>query len=158
MTKTLLSVLLGLSLTACEPMSSVHGTIQVPPEAVGKPLIVHVVASQRLGAHGLPDPYQVLSLGTESAPFSEVSGTSEPYRDEGMGCPDTRVVAWVDMNGSEGITRRDGQLVAPEGWNPRAARPDEGDWVASSEELDYHGMYCTGGDYTVDLKLEPYRP
>lgn len=152
MRKTSLSALLGLSLLACDPSSSVHGTIQVPPEAIGKPLIVHLVASQRLGARHLPDPYHVLSLGTEWGAFREVSGTREPYSYEGLGCPARRVVAWVDMNGSEGFTRQDGQLVAPEGWDPRAARPDEGDWVASSLEFD-----C-GDDSAVDLKLEPYTP
>ncbi|XXF77583.1 hypothetical protein P2318_31700 [Myxococcaceae bacterium GXIMD 01537] len=175
---TTLAVSLGLSLTACDPSSSVRAELRIPQEAIGKPLIVQYVESNRLGRHGLPDPYVVsikttpLMFGDElpqSGPAYTVQGPHAVVAEgEGLGCGvGWRVVAWVDMNESEGFGSQEvpstGKVlrVPPPGWDVLQARPDEGDIVDVSLELEYDKPLfgCPAGDSEpIALELKPYRP
>jgi len=129
------------------------------------PLIVQEVPYSSLDERGLPesDRSENVRRGLVFASLNADDSADSIFTS--IGCPnDSRVLAWIDADGSTGLTTADfnERGTATEDDVPNLdrfldARPTEGDWVAVSDPV--HDPRCSEDDvYPVSLTLKPPLP
>jgi hypothetical protein len=154
-----------VGLTACDPGYGVQGTVHHADALLGgHVLVVTVYPQAQLGKDGYP-------LANEDSPptialAKRVDGGESSFQWSKLGCdPDVRVVAWIDLDDSEGFEEKlvPGRVLSDADESTdlhelmAAARPHAGDWQAVSAALDFSGGIgpCAAGPGPITLDPAP---
>lgn len=141
----------------------VDGTVlHAAPETRGHVLFVTLYRQSELGSDGFPQapsgnpPTLVL--------LKRLDDASSDYTVEiDKGClPEIRLLAWIDVNDTTGFAAmmEEGEALTPDLHDPRfdlgsIARPDKGDWIALSAQIEAPAGEGECKPASFDAELEP---
>jgi hypothetical protein len=156
----------ALGLTACDPGYGVQGTVHhADASLTGHVLVVTVYPAAQLDKAGYPvanaDRPPSIALA------KRVAGSDSAFQWGQLGCDsDVRVVAWIDLDDSEGFEEKlgPGQVLTDADQTTdlheqiAAARPHAGDWEAISAAFDFKGGIGPCADGPGPITLDPAPP
>ncbi len=151
-----------LALAACDPEPTIDVTVEIPPELIGKPVIV-LEYNDATATSGLPTPRSP-AIAWLATTATDASVTTEIVT---RGCPSSwYVAASVDATDSQVATLlADHAYTYDESPAPHdvyaqllAAAPEAGDYLGVSGPIDFgHHVFggCKVSHTAVDLVLAP---